>query len=1102
MLKRSRFIALAAFALALPLFSNLFTTDARRAPVLQNANAQTSQNATMRQPVAAKPTPTPTPQPLVIRIGVVNYNGSEKTHYDYEQVLSRIAARPQGRKVSFRLVDGAYDDVLEWYKSGLLDVAILSPGVVAELFSTSQQWRDDLPKLYVASEGLQPLKGTNTTASGVAARQTTGARYAYRSICYVRADSKITSVEDIKRLTHPPGETPKDPKPHKIKFIFVHPLSVSGYILPEYALDRHLETDMSKEQTEWSYDHDQSVRELLADDPDGDVRVAFVKDDTVIPLDKSGKPLAIPVPIPELDGDEGLIPQDVVLVHPNFAKRPEDVQEVRRLFESYGEKFKLGTSPKPGDESPWKVYEPQPGWVDDYQRVVGWLSKLQPSERQGEQEFLTLEQIVGKLRNLKRADPRTRVALVLSGGGAKCAYQLGAIRAIEDEMDSYTDKDGKREVDIDLVVGTSGGAINALCVALGLTSDLKPKGGMEQLEHTWEEFNQKTFFEPWGPFPATVGLFIGLLQAILLILCVRLFAPEKINWHRHTGKIASAMIVFAALLAMTRSREWAIIPLLILFTIICARLFGNPTREWWKHAGWAMLGLAVLESPVAFFDWTPWRHAEYVAAPLLAVVQLIAIIVAVRIHNTFSRRWWRNSLIIFAAVIIAEALLLRLRFTNYWNALARLGKDHVVHHLWMLATLGSIWTVTSLALVGGALLLIGYKKFPGWRPMDYNIIPSGKGARSLLVFRRHLLMRLSLALAGIVVLQLSLSLFHYDSLSDSAGIQKAMAEQVPKLVRTQHKSLIVGGKTDDARLDDLSRQIIAGNWLTRDLVITSMSLPHDDDPNAANAAAAPGGDPACARVEKTNAASDWYFYLDHDDAPQRADEARVASADPHTLDVARAESSDETISRDARFRNLRCPQYSDKLMDVVIGSSSIFPVFQPRRLTAGSGGDSGAVRRATLAELIDGGFAHNSPIEAAVLWGATHIILVEASPEERQGAPSNYLLANSVSAFNYLFNQAQLTDARSRGRVEIFSLRPQLLHRHDPATEGDSARQLAAGENPCAANYTFGDDGSAPVGANMCTFDFVQDFVKGAIDLGRHDAEGRCFHRERAQPSF
>src|SRR5437016_1783767 len=64
------------------------------------------------------------------------------------------------------------------------------------------------------------------------------------------------------------------------------------------------------------------------------------------------------------------------------------------------------------------------------------------------------------------------------------------------------------------------------------------------------------------------------------------------------------------------------------------------------------------------------------------------------------------------------------------------------------------------------------------------------------------------------------------------------------------------------------------------------------------------------------------------------------------------------------------------LMDVVMGSGSIFPVFPPRQMhdfpTAGES-----------IWLVDGGFAHNSPVEAAVLWGATLIVVIEASPKVR-----------------------------------------------------------------------------------------------------------------------
>jgi predicted acylesterase/phospholipase RssA/ABC-type phosphate/phosphonate transport system substrate-binding protein len=1070
MLARLRFLPLALLIVSLPLCADLFTTAARRAATTQTATVQ----PVASRSDAASATPTPTPaEPIVVRVGIVNYNGSEKTFSDYQQILSRMAARQDNPKISFRLVDGSYDDILEWYKSGLLNVAILSPGSVAELLN-APEWKDELEKLYIASEATNPAP-VNSPFAGADRRKTGALYYDYRAVCLVRKDSPIHTVEDIRARA----------KEDNVEFVYVHPVSVSGRILPEYVMRNIYHVDTRNALVTWSYDDSQSLRELAEPDIGGRARVAFVKDDAEVKLNNESQQNATKysldnfrkIPLPELDdGNDGLIPQDVVFIHPNFVEHKELVS---RLFLNYAKQLRAG------ETAPRRTYEPRANWQQEYARVVGWLDGLHLPVSERAQEFLTLQQIVGKLRNLKRNRPDTRLALVLSGGGAKCAYQLGAIRAIEDELDSYTDENGKREVDIDLVVGTSGGAINAFCVALGVTRDPQ---GMDALEKTWEDFNQTTFFEPWKPFTITIGLFIGLLQAMLVILCVRLFAPEKINWHRHAGKIAAAMLILAALLAFTRLRAWAVIPLLMLFLIICARLFGNPTRTWWKHAGATMLALAALETPAAF-GWTPWDHTEYFVAVLIALLQLIAIIIAVRIHDTDSVRWWRRALTAFVVLLAVE--LVSWHWVDYPNLFGRVGKDHIVHHLWLVLTLGTLWTVLSLALGGGALLWVGFKKFGGWRPLEYNIIPSGRNARSLFVFRRILLLRLSLALAAIVALQLSLTLFHNNSLSDSSGIQAAMAERVPALIKTLHPNFVAHGATAEERLDDLSRQVVegdrAGDWLTRDLVITSMRLPAKD--SAAS-------DEGCAARTKDIGASDWYFYFDHADTHQRGDQSAEASADEHAADAPHAKSSDEFIKKDARFRSLRCQEYRDKLMDVVIGSSSIFPVFQPRPLTMVQGGQP-----ATLAELIDGGFAHNSPVEAAVLWGATHIILVEASPEERQEAPSDYLLANSISAFNYLFNQAQLTDARSRGSVEIFSLRPQLVHRKPQLNFAGTQVELTD-ENPCAASYAIADDGSAPVGANMCTFDFVRQFVRGAIDLGSSDASRQCFRRERAQPVF
>jgi len=74
-------------------------------------------------------------------------------------------------------------------------------------------------------------------------------------------------------------------------------------------------------------------------------------------------------------------------------------------------------------------------------------------------------------------------------------------------------------------------------------------------------------------------------------------------------------------------------------------------------------------------------------------------------------------------------------------------------------------------------------------------------------------------------------------------------------------------------------------------------------------------------------------------------------------------------------------------------------------------------------DIVDGGFSHNSPLDAAISWGATHVILIQASPVPVYTPPST-LASHAGNAFNYLFDQAQRSDYRARGQVKIFELAP------------------------------------------------------------------------------
>jgi predicted acylesterase/phospholipase RssA len=149
------------------------------------------------------------------------------------------------------------------------------------------------------------------------------------------------------------------------------------------------------------------------------------------------------------------------------------------------------------------------------------------------------------------------------------------------------------------------------------------------------------------------------------------------------------------------------------------------------------------------------------------------------------------------------------------------------------------------------------------------------------------------------------------------------------------------------------------------------------------------------------------------------------------------------------------------LVDVAMGSGTIFPIFPSYEVKSS--------RSMQRMDLIDGGFAHNSPTQAAVLWGATHIILVEVSPETHSSGDVKASFAhNALTAFDYLYDQAQLADVNAQEEAAVFMLRPRLRK------DGTSVELLDFG--PRFADYEF--------------------------DLGSDDAQGWRFMRQPAAPHF
>ena len=172
-------------------------------------------------------------------------------------------------------------------------------------------------------------------------------------------------------------------------------------------------------------------------------------------------------------------------------------------------------------------------------------------------------------------------------------------------------------------------------------------------------------------------------------------------------------------------------------------------------------------------------------------------------------------------------------------------------------------------------------------------------------------------LLGLPLVQLFTVLFCEQTLSGGAGIEHTLGEQFPRLIDAHLAarglpSLDLDPSLNDAqRLRATGRQVLERRLLPRNLVVTA----------------------SCLAQSTSELPSDLYFY---------------AQADP---------------SRPAPPFGARGISLADRpslLLDVIMGSGSIYPVFPPRTV-------HDFPKAGQWVDLIDGGFAHNSPVEAAAL---------------------------------------------------------------------------------------------------------------------------------------
>jgi predicted acylesterase/phospholipase RssA len=750
--------------------------------------------------------------------------------------------------------------------------------------------------------------------------------------------------------------------------------------------------------------------------------VAFVSDETEWPkildsLKDEPECKLKRVAIPELDNER--IPQDIVLLSNDFNERLHEDKSTASDDSSSGkahiERQLTGLAKLDQNLGKEFILERRPDWMSGARKVEKWINEFDPKGQLTSQAY-SIEQIITRLNNFDRQNKgKLRFALVLSGGGAKCAYQLGAIEALENELEKNSGR-GHPDVDISLVVGTSGGAINALPVALGVSRG----AAQEKMRDTWRELSQRDFINPWAPLNLGWGLCLSLiLVAILMRLALLL--------DRTTSQI--------------KGRFW-------------------KKQNWWLPTSLLMILLGLLGAAVFWSEWYPFE----IIRPL--------------------------------------------------------DKDHYWLHLWSLLLPTLYWSSLFLAIWGLLFLLTGIKlclsspkvgpaatrnnRQPSLLPaitllpqrerlierqirranLFYENLarPVGSSLR-LYIIRRSLVFGVFLAALVSCLLQAYATINTVESFSESHGVEEAMLNAFPRFLSESHIKRNRDVGKNGAQLEDLSKQIVKDRTLwKRDLVITASRLPETDYDS------------------KNRHASfsdliqhDMYFYYDMvKKQPQlSATQNSAQKATDHSKNQGMEQSKNQSKARnnnqskgqhsqataiapptadppvpplDKRFISFKKGGNDRLLLDVVIGSSSIFPLYPARLLEQVNIGTAGLTPNMNI---IDGGFVHNSPIEAAVLWGATHIIVIEATPDEEPSKEKN-LLSNLIAAFNYLYIQSQTIDARSRGEVEIFTLRPAL------ATDNEDA--------------------------NSCLLDFSKRLVDAAIHKGYNDAMNVAEPRFKREP--
>src|SRR6185503_14127472 len=125
--------------------------------------------------------PLKTPRaPLVIRVGAIYYDDSEAQYAAINDILSTLEKQSKD-PITFKLAVGTYDEIMNWYESDQIDLAIMNPGPLALLIDKYSQ--QELKNIFVG------IRGRIAAETSVAANEGTKPRSTYNSVMLLNRDA-------------------------------------------------------------------------------------------------------------------------------------------------------------------------------------------------------------------------------------------------------------------------------------------------------------------------------------------------------------------------------------------------------------------------------------------------------------------------------------------------------------------------------------------------------------------------------------------------------------------------------------------------------------------------------------------------------------------------------------------------------------------------------------------------------------------------------------------------------------------------------------------------------------------------------------------------